>query len=713
MNGGDDAAAALGQGGGPHGRPRKFVIQSTFGNPRERRSRKNRPCDACRRRKTACVITSEPPCLFCQSRGIVCQSSPAASPASQQQDQQDQQTDQQQRQAHLHHQSRHALPPSSPQSTELPTPSTSSTHDSPEVMTSPFGRAAVVHQNLVGQTSPVAADDLEAAAVAAAGTSAAGAGGAGEPMPAAAPTGPTIGCTTLEDVSGWAAYYMGPTAEQDTFLLDAFRYGILSEGYNVDANIVRVHPGGSQPDDRPTHFLFLEVLHPDHVNRARQAASDAIEAKVWPYGERLVRLYFRHVHPVLPIVSKGRFLRRYHADKKGVPACLRGALYALASVFWVGTPCPFQQHELVDHAHAALRREIENPNLFVLQACLLLIHVTPPAIDCMEAPTTWTLAAQATACSQLIGLHQEPGQWTVEPVEKRLRRRLWWAVFVTDCWSSICHGSPPHVHAGSFNTGPPVMEDLRADELVPEDLRYLVEPPDVDFQVSSGARFLEMVNISRHLRTVLDPNFQVNTGTMTAEDRTQAQTNLVAVQAKLRDWPSLLPSCLVIKHEERRRSPVTSYNCPLHLSFYAAQVLLYRALMYPPTRAAKTTPGSNLRKWFPAALAEFESFAEFLTCINKHDLFGFWGRHARSHLILCGNFLIYLFLLAWERRDIERAYRLLESFHQTMHELHDYDNVQAKSLLRAATLRIDSFFTQAAQIMRQGGEGTVSSILNP
>lgn len=65
---------------------------------------------------------------------------------------------------------------------------------------------------------------------------------------------------------------------------------------------------------------------------------------------------------------------------------------------------------------------------------------------------------------------------------------------------------------------------------------------------------------------------------------------------------------------------------PLHLSFYAAQVLLYRALMYPPTRAAKTTPGSNLRKWFPAALLEFESFAEFLTCINKHDLIGFWGR---------------------------------------------------------------------------------------
>lgn len=42
--------------------PRKFSIRSNFGKARQPRSRKNRPCDACRRRKTACVITAEPPC---------------------------------------------------------------------------------------------------------------------------------------------------------------------------------------------------------------------------------------------------------------------------------------------------------------------------------------------------------------------------------------------------------------------------------------------------------------------------------------------------------------------------------------------------------------------------------------------------------------------------------------------------------------------------
>lgn len=404
------------------------------------------------------------------------------------------------------------------ESHELPTPST--IQDSPNA-TSPFtlgvsdpasrrpsyaGPAAVVHQNLVHHHPSPSTEDLEPPpppppplplpAVA-----------SSPALPSPRRAGPA---QTLEDIVDRTAYYMGPTSEQDTFLLDAFRYGILSEKYNLDANVVQVHGGSSLPDDRPVHFLLLEVGHPDHVNRARQDASDSIEAKVWPYGENLVRLYFRHVHPVFPVVSKVRFLRSYHADKKRIPACLRGAIYSLASVFWRydmalgGTPCPYQQHELVDYAHAALRREIENPNLFVLQACLLLIHVTPPAIDSMEAPTTWTLAAQATACAQMIGLHQDPGQWNIDFTEKKLRRKLWWAAFITDCWSSICHGNPPHISASSFTTCPLTMDDVRCDEDVPEELQYLVEPPDTYFEVSAGARFMEMVNIARYLRTVLD-----------------------------------------------------------------------------------------------------------------------------------------------------------------------------------------------------------------
>ncbi|ODA83685.1 hypothetical protein RJ55_02200 [Drechmeria coniospora] len=813
---------------------RKFFIQSTFGNPRERRSRKNRPCDACRRRKTACVITSEPPCMFCESRGIVCRSTPSApaapdcdgdaavsstpdqsfhfhlQPQQHHQHQQPQQQPQQRRQeqqqppppppprhqrhhlprlaeppplhppplpvphhvrgetadlltlasagSHEYDQRRHAGRDGDPkldgdldldldldldhggragdgdgdldvkheadQDRELdldvgsPTTKSSSSFGIGAMALDPRhaassraeptynGQAAALHHNLVYHSSPSTVD-LEPPPPPSSDVSSS--------LSVASPK-PVASTQSLEDVPGRCAYFMGPTAEQDGFLLDAFRYGILSEKFNLDANIAQVHSGSAMADDNPIHFLFLEIGHPEHVNRDRQSAADHIESKVWPYGPNLVRLYFRHVHPVFPIASKVRFLRKYHDDKNAIPACMRAAVYALASVFWQddptlrGSPRPFPQHEMVDYAHRALRREIENPNLFVLQACLLLIHITPPAIDSMEAPTTWTMAAQATACAQVIGLHQDPGRWNINPTEQHLRRKLWWATFYTDCWSSICHGNPPHISATSYNTSPLAMADVRCDEEVPADLQHLVEPGDADFEISTGARFLEMIHIARSLRSVLYCSFQVSTAGRTMSDSLQAQLELANVQARLRDWPSLIPSCLILQKEERKRSPVTSFNCPLHLSFYAAQVILYRALMHPPTRAARSTPGSNLRKWFPEALATFEAFAEFFSCVNKHDLFGFWGRHARSHLILCGNFLVFLFLLAWDSSDIERAYRMLESFHSTVHALWDEEYVEVKALLRVAIIRIDSFFSQAAQIMRNGGEASFPSL---
>lgn len=131
--------------------------------------------------------------------------------------------------------------------------------------------------------------------------------------------------------------------------------------------------------------------------------------------------------------------------------------------------------------------------------------------------------------------------------------------------------------------------------------------------------------------------------------------------------------------------------------------------MYPATRAAKATPGSNLRQWLSTALAGFEFFTTFMTCVTDDELTGFWGRHARSQFILCGNFLIYLFLLAAEPRDVERAYRLLEKFHQSLQRLGTTDDMAARLMLRPATLRINSFFTQATELIKNGHSRVINS----
>lgn len=74
---------------------------------------------------------------------------------------------------------------------------------------------------------------------------------------------------------------------------------------------------------------------------------------------------------------------------------------------------------------------------------------------------------------------------------------------------------------------------------------------------------------------------------------------------------------------------------------------------------------------------------------------------ARSQLTLCGNFLIYLFLLASTPSQVHSAFKLLESFHESLQMIREWAVDDASlALVRPVALRIDSFFTQAARTMR-------------
>ncbi|KAL3459355.1 fungal-specific transcription factor domain-containing protein [Aspergillus heterothallicus] len=627
----------------PNG-PRRFKIRSSFGQARQARSRKNRPCDACRRRKTACVINTAPPCVFCRSRGLPCQAvtesnTPSTPRVSQSE---------------------------TPQSFVSPTDHVVSS----SVFTSNESRhASVVHSGLVHPNSdPHTSPPIE---------------------PPSQPPAEIL--QSLEDTPSRTAHAMGLASEQDPHFLSLFGSVLLSEQDEIDAKYVQVHPGGaSDAADHPIHFLLLQDEFPAHTNEAMKAASDAIEALVWPHGAALVRLYFRHVHPAFPVVSKGRFLRLYHEDKDRLPASLRGAVYALACVFWgrdesLPRPCPFEQHQLTDHAHASLRRELEAPNLYKLQACLLLMHVIPPDIDSVESPSLWMLASQATACAQMIGLHQDPTGWRIPEWEKKLRRKLWWAVYIIDCWSAVCHGNPPHIGAGSFNTRRSDIDDMRFDEDISTEVHYLVNEEDTAFRIADGARFLEMVRITREMRAILDCSCGINA-------TVHSRSDLVGVYENLKEWSSLLPNCLTTGDSLN--------NGSLHLSYYATRALLFRGLMYPAARASSNASSSpNLVQWLPPALKDFEGFTTFMDKLTEDDLSGFWIRHSRSQLILCGNFLIYLFLLATDPQDVEAAYRLLESLHNSLQRLGGTENLTSRLLLRPTMLRINSFFAQATELI--------------
>lgn len=314
---------------------------------------------------------------------------------------------------------------------------------------------------------------------------------------------------TLEDNENRTAHSMGLAAEQDTDLLASFRSVIMDETDGVSADVFQVYSGDPARHEPPIHFNVLhdEFQRADDIAKAR--ASETIEVMVSPHAPTLVRLFFKHVHPVYCVVSKVRFLRAYKTDKFKIPASLRGAVYGLGSMFWqhdpgLGGNLPFDLHDLFEEAQSSLQREFHAPNLWKLQACLLLLYERPADNATIETPRTWVLSAHIVACAQMIGLHRDPTHWRLSTWEKKLRRKLWWATYTADIWSSVCHGNPPHVYPASFTTLPPDIDDLAFDEDVPEELHHMVDAPSRTVDISTSARFLEMVKLSQILHELID-----------------------------------------------------------------------------------------------------------------------------------------------------------------------------------------------------------------
>ncbi|EPE03019.1 fungal specific transcription factor domain-containing protein [Ophiostoma piceae UAMH 11346] len=782
---------------------RKFRIQSKFGEPRQWRSRKSRPCDACRRRKTACVIDCRPPCRFCESKGLECQATASVSTettftpepsagvstptnsaegsiaVSPQPPGQDIAILGGEDEVSI---SESTLPPYSLSAQRTYLPSITVLADaaaslepvqlqtaglSPPWSVADVSLTADAEASTLTEVAPVSRGislgllapfhDGETPANEPAPRTSVGTSGlapptstepgsqsaltaTSAPVPSVVTSPQTVRVYTLEDNPKRTAHSMGMAGEQDAELMASFRSSVVNEANQVDADILQVFAGDLGSNQPPVHFNMLHDNFAPLDNTAKNAASERIESAVAGNADELVRLYFRHVHPVYPVLAKTRFLEVYFGDandedtsdtistpgtsisgipsspmarsfhtrpgKLSIPASVRGVVYGLASNFWKRDPAnasfPLNQHELFEDALASLQREFHGPNLWTLQACLLLIHENSAENATIETPRVWTLAAQAVACAQVIGLHRDPKNWSIAPWEKSLRIKLWWATFSADLWSSVCHGNPPHVYRESYTTPLLTMDDLTIDEDVPRQLarhlRLLVDPTTLCTDVAACARLFQTVAVSRIVHELLHSSFSDVVYLESMQNPLAREAGLLQIRQKLKNWASLLPRCI----DTGSLGSAVHNNAPVHLGYYAAVALNFRALMSPVTKAAKQDPQSSLRRYFRLAIDDFRPFIDFMHNISPVCMHAFWGLHARSQLILCGNFFIYLFLLAPDPEYVQDAFQLLGKFHDSLQRLSAVADKFAISILRPVALRIDSFFTQAAQIMRSG-----------
>jgi hypothetical protein len=98
--------------------------------------------------------------------------------------------------------------------------------------------------------------------------------------------------------------------------------------------------------------------------------------------------------------------------------------------------------------------EIHTPHLSLLQAALLYVHKgfeDDQRYAFSHTPFIWSFIGSIVGLAHSLGLHLQCGMFGIPAQEKRLRRRLWWAVYVEDKFMSLLMGRPPYIHQDEWD----------------------------------------------------------------------------------------------------------------------------------------------------------------------------------------------------------------------------------------------------------------------
>lgn len=180
--------------------------------------------------------------------------------------------------------------------------------------------------------------------------------------------GPAMLKRTLGLQSDRYSQYIGPTTDFEPSLIDLSPFDPQDESLLSRGTLRKV-------GDTDTFLMLPDYNTPGYEHIIEDA--DAIEAIVAPHGQALIELYFHVIHPSFPILQKAVFLEKYARSYREFSPALLAALYILAINWWdhseqlANHPRP-NVRELERLVRTSLADAMYRPKLSTIQAGLLL-----------------------------------------------------------------------------------------------------------------------------------------------------------------------------------------------------------------------------------------------------------------------------------------------------------------------------------------------------
>lgn len=331
---------------------------------------------------------------------------------------------------------------------------------------------------------------------------------------------------------------------------------------------------------------------------------EIVEQLMGPFKREVVELYLNNIHFNFPVLDHETYtsLRNGHFER--IPNNLMCVIYAIGSPMWSKSetlkmhPRP-DTHYVWNKGISATLEDFLSPGIATVQGAIL-DQVGRPSVSIVG---NITLCGKTISLAQTFGLHRNPSKWNITDSEKAVRIRLWWCCLITDHWSSVAYGAPPHISKGYYDVPKPTINSLVTAKATPQ-------------QRQAVTCFLHLCTLTELLGDIHPLVYQIE------PDRVQLARELERFKRELNDLEMQLPEWLSLP---RRPGSSNLWLCFLSIRLLLARLTFRSAVLDRDTNLGRDR-ADQLRIASSAVL-------DFILSLGEAQFQDFWLPYA-THLLV-------------------------------------------------------------------------------
>ncbi|KAI4271891.1 MAG: hypothetical protein L6R38_006747 [Xanthoria sp. 2 TBL-2021] len=409
--------------------------------------------------------------------------------------------------------------------------------------------------------------------------------------------------------------HIGYTTELEPILFDIYKASGKSSQ----------ETGYQKPD--PRNAFLVKKSDDDMQEDAESEALTLIESLIGAHGAFMIQSFRDNANRSFPIVEQPFFNAYNERQRNNIEPGLLAAMYIVAASSPIANfPSAHQLGidlgQLEEIAYRWFENSLSKPTLSTIQTGILLMQ--RPTVDAK------TLNSQLVSAAYELGLNLDCTPWALTDIERSMRKRLAWALYMQDKWCALVHGRPSLIPRSHWAVKDLVENDFLVD--------YEGVQDEAKEEMKRGRElFAQMVSLTEILSTILE-TFYTLQAMQEVEDKGEDGTRLILdrakpVQIRLKDWFAKLPKGLKMDSSQTGKSSSIGH---LHLAYFATEITLHRCIIRSLSEHNKDAYLSHVCR--SAAKTRLISAMDFTNRLRPDHLTSFWYFPSKTNFALIGTF---------------------------------------------------------------------------